>query len=42
MKVCKQKWELEIDTKTNEGASLGLQTMVVLSTKLPLKVMHPK
>ena len=26
MKACNQKWELEIDTKTDEGASLGLQT----------------
>ena len=26
------KWELENDTKTNEGASLVLQNMVVIST----------
>ena len=40
-KACKYKWELEIVTKTDEGTSLVLQTKVVLSPKLPLKVMHP-
>ena len=35
------KWELEIDTKTDEGTSLVLQTKGGLPTKHPLKVMHP-
>ena len=33
-KACKYKRELEICTKTDEGTSLVLQTMVVISTKL--------
>ena len=32
---------LEIDTKTDEGTSLVLQTKVVFPSNLPLKVMHP-
>ena len=40
-KACKYKRELEIDTKTDVGTSLVLQTKVVFPPKHPLKVMHP-
>ena len=35
MKTCKYKRELEIDTKTDEGTSLVLQTKVVLPPNIP-------
>ena len=41
MEVCKYKWELEIVTKPMRATLQISKTMVVLSTKLPLKVMHP-
>ena len=41
MKACKQYEELEIVTKTDRAHLQKLQNMVVLSAKLPLKVMHP-
>ena len=35
MKACKNKRELEIDTKIDEGTSLFLQTKVVLPPNFP-------